>query len=155
MTLSPEQRHLLDFIQRRGGTVTVRSVMQSYAPIKNQRIEAEAALNALSAIDYGNGDSSARRKRAGGQRYFSNYCLIYETVASKSIRAAHDPKQNKAPHRKALPAIIYALTNHESVESIRKYHKSRHTVLAIREQYSHEIETTQARIKGGNRGALL
>jgi hypothetical protein len=101
----------LDFIQRRGGTVAVRSVMQSYAPIKNQRIEAEAALNALSAIDYGNGDSSARRKRAGGQRYFSNYCLIYETVASKSIRAAHDPKQNKAPHRKALP-VRQAAGNH-------------------------------------------
>jgi hypothetical protein len=37
----------------RGGTVTVRNLMQSYAPLKNQRVEAEAALNALSAIDYG------------------------------------------------------------------------------------------------------
>jgi hypothetical protein len=53
MTLSPEQRHLLAFIQRRGGTVTVRDLMQSYAPLKNQRSKAEAALNALSTIDYG------------------------------------------------------------------------------------------------------
>jgi hypothetical protein len=52
-------------------------------------------------------------------------------------------------------AIIYALANHESVESIRKYHKSRHTVLAIREQYSHEIETAQARIKGQSRRITL
>jgi hypothetical protein len=48
-----EQQRLVGFIQRRGGTVTVRSLMQSYAPLKNQRSKAEAALNALSAIDYG------------------------------------------------------------------------------------------------------
>jgi hypothetical protein len=48
-----EQQRLVEFIQRRGGTVTVRDLMQSYAPLKNQRVEAEAALNALSAIDYG------------------------------------------------------------------------------------------------------
>jgi hypothetical protein len=44
--------------------------------------------------------------------------------------------------------IIYALANHESVESIRRnYHVSRHTVLAIREQYPHEIEAAQQEIK--------
>jgi hypothetical protein len=43
----------VEFIQRRGGTVTVRGLMQAYAPLKNKRKETEAALNALSAIDYG------------------------------------------------------------------------------------------------------
>jgi hypothetical protein len=45
-------------------------------------------------------------------------------------------------------AIIYALANHESVESIRRtLHVSRHTVLAIREQYAQEIEAAQEDIK--------
>jgi hypothetical protein len=45
-------------------------------------------------------------------------------------------------------AIIYALANGESVESIRRtLHASRHTVLAIREQYPHEIEAAQEDIK--------
>jgi hypothetical protein len=65
MTLSPEQRHLLNFIQRRGGTVTVRSLMQSYAPIKNQRAKAEAALNALSAVDYGKWGLFSTTKNGG------------------------------------------------------------------------------------------
>jgi hypothetical protein len=44
--------------------------------------------------------------------------------------------------------VICALANHESVESIRrKYHMSRHKVLAIREQYPHEIEAAQEDIK--------
>jgi hypothetical protein len=42
-----EQRELCEFIERRGGTVTVRDVMQSYAPLKNERDEAERALAAL------------------------------------------------------------------------------------------------------------
>jgi hypothetical protein len=45
-------------------------------------------------------------------------------------------------------AVIYALANHESVESIRrKYHMSRHKVLAIRDQHPQEIEAAQKRIK--------
>ena len=45
-------------------------------------------------------------------------------------------------------AIVYALANRESVESIRRnYHVSRHNVLAIREQYPREIEAAQQRIK--------
>src|SRR5262245_34866897 len=45
-------------------------------------------------------------------------------------------------------AIIYGLSNDESVEFIRrKYHVSCHTVLAIREQYAPDIEAAQERIK--------
>jgi len=36
-----EQRELIEFIQRRGGAVTVRDVMQGYWPLKNQKDEAE------------------------------------------------------------------------------------------------------------------
>jgi hypothetical protein len=41
--------HLLEFIRHRGETVTVRCLMQPYAPPKNQRKETEGALSALSA----------------------------------------------------------------------------------------------------------
>jgi hypothetical protein len=91
--------------------VTVRDLMQSYAPLKNQRVEAEAALNALSAIDYGKWSLLARQRRAGDQPDFSSYCLIYETVVSKSIRAVYEPKQAKATQRKTL-LVRHAAGNH-------------------------------------------
>jgi hypothetical protein len=46
----PEQREtrkLVEFIQSRGGSVTVRDLMQSYWPLKNNKDGAERALNAL------------------------------------------------------------------------------------------------------------
>jgi Protein of unknown function (DUF3987) len=42
-----ERRELIEFIERRGGTVRVRDLMQSYTPLKNQREKAEQQLNAL------------------------------------------------------------------------------------------------------------
>jgi hypothetical protein len=42
-----EQRELCEFIERRGGTVTVRDVITYYRPLKNQREKAEQQLNAL------------------------------------------------------------------------------------------------------------
>jgi hypothetical protein len=57
----------------------------------------------------------------------------------------HNAKRCRVAKRQA---IIYALANHESVESIRRnYQVSRHTVLAIRKQYEHQIEAAQKRIK--------
>jgi hypothetical protein len=57
----------------------------------------------------------------------------------------HNAKRCRFAKRQA---IIYALANHESVESIRRnYRTSRHTVLAIRQQYPHEIEAAQEDIK--------
>jgi hypothetical protein len=57
----------------------------------------------------------------------------------------HNAKRCRLPERHA---IILALANYESVESIRrKYRVSRHKVLAIRDQYPHEIEAAQKRIK--------
>jgi hypothetical protein len=50
LTETPPQRNrrtLLEFIERRGGRVTVRDVMQSYRRLKNQRDQAESELNAL------------------------------------------------------------------------------------------------------------
>ena len=47
-----------------------------------------------------------------------------------------------------LRAIIYALANNDSIESMRRtLHVSRHTVLAIRDQYSKEIQSAQEDIK--------
>src|SRR5262245_10638617 len=59
-------------------------------------------------------------------------------------RRRHNAKRCRFATRQA---IICGLANDESVEFIRrKYHISRHTVLAIREQYAHEIEATRERI---------
>jgi Protein of unknown function (DUF3987) len=47
---TPEQREtrkLIEFIQSRGGAVTMRDVMQSYWPLKNNKDGADRALNAL------------------------------------------------------------------------------------------------------------
>jgi hypothetical protein len=69
--------------------------------------------------------------------------VIGETDHPKTRR--HNAKRCRVAVRQA---IIYALANGESVESIRRtLHASRHTVLAIREQYPHEIEAAQKRIK--------
>ena len=57
----------------------------------------------------------------------------------------HNAKRCRFAKRQA---IIYALANHYSVESIRRNCRaSRHTVLDIREQYPHEIEAAQEDIK--------
>ena len=42
-----EQRELVEFIERRGGTVTVRDVITYYRSLKNQREKAEQQLDAL------------------------------------------------------------------------------------------------------------
>ena len=48
-----EQRKLVEFIESRGGAVTVRDAMQSYWPLKNQREQAEAALGGLTKVGRG------------------------------------------------------------------------------------------------------
>jgi Protein of unknown function (DUF3987) len=48
-----EQRRLTEYIEARGGVVRVRELMQSCAPLKNQKAKAEAALSAL--VDAGLG----------------------------------------------------------------------------------------------------
>jgi hypothetical protein len=52
-----EQRKLVEFIESRGGTVRVRDLMQSYAPLKNQKEKAEAELNALAIAGRGKWES--------------------------------------------------------------------------------------------------
>jgi len=42
-----ERRKLIEFIERRGGHVTVREVTQSFRPLRSNRDEAERQLNAL------------------------------------------------------------------------------------------------------------
>jgi hypothetical protein len=49
-----KQRKLREFIESRGDSVTVRDVMQSYRPLRNQKAKTEAELNALAAAGYGN-----------------------------------------------------------------------------------------------------
>ena len=48
-----ERRELIEFIKRRGGTVTVRDVITYHWPLKNQTEKAEAQLNSLEKAGYG------------------------------------------------------------------------------------------------------
>jgi hypothetical protein len=48
-----EQRDFVEFIERRGRTVTVRDVITYYRPLRNNRDEAERRLNALVRAGYG------------------------------------------------------------------------------------------------------
>jgi hypothetical protein len=48
-----ERRKLVEFIESRGGALTVHEVMQCYWPLKNQREKAEAALNGLAKAGRG------------------------------------------------------------------------------------------------------
>jgi hypothetical protein len=60
-----ETRKLVEFIESRGGAVTVREVMQSYWPLKNQREEAEAALNSLAKRGRGKWEQVPTTARGG------------------------------------------------------------------------------------------
>jgi hypothetical protein len=48
-----EMRELLEFIERRGGTVSVRDIMQFYRPLRDQRNEAERQLGVLVRNGFG------------------------------------------------------------------------------------------------------
>jgi hypothetical protein len=57
----------------------------------------------------------------------------------------HNAKRCRLATRQA---IIYALATGESVECTRRtFHVSRHTVLAVRNQYAQEIEAAQEEVK--------
>ena len=64
-----------------------------------------------------------------------------------------NPNKPRRHNAKRLPfaklqAIIYALANNDSIESIRRtYHVSRHTVHAVRNQCAQEIEAARERIR--------
>ena len=49
-----DRRRLVEFIESRNGSVTVREVTQSFRPLKNQRDKTEAALNKLVSTGHGN-----------------------------------------------------------------------------------------------------
>jgi uncharacterized protein DUF3987 len=60
-----EARELDEFIKRRGWIVTVRDVMQNYAPLKNQKKKVEAALNARVAAGRGTWEPIGTTEKGG------------------------------------------------------------------------------------------
>jgi hypothetical protein len=85
------------------------------------------------------------------------YLIVDEANNGESLSQPDRPNSDRHNAKRLTfakrQAIIYALANHESVESIRRtLHTSRHIVLAVRGQYPHEIEAAQEDIK--NRIAL-
>jgi uncharacterized protein DUF3987 len=65
---TPEQRllrRLFEFIQSRGGSVTIREVTQSFRPLKNNRDEAERQLNKLVAARLGNWEEVGTTEKGG------------------------------------------------------------------------------------------
>jgi len=68
MSETPQQaelRRLDEFIERRGGAVTIRNVMQCYAPLKNKKEETEAKLEALVKAGSGKWESVAATAKGG------------------------------------------------------------------------------------------
>ena len=70
---------LVEFIETRGGEVTVREVMQSYWPLKNKREETESALNRLVVAGVGEVARGQTRRTAADRPTFSSY---YRTSTS-------------------------------------------------------------------------
>jgi hypothetical protein len=60
-----ERRKLVELIQSREWSVTVRDVMQSYRPLRNKREEAEAALNDLEKTGQGKWEPVAPSAKGG------------------------------------------------------------------------------------------
>ncbi len=58
-------RRLVEFIQRRGGTVRVSEVVTNYRPLKNQTAQAQEALAALQRAGYGSWASVPTTARGG------------------------------------------------------------------------------------------
>ena len=75
-----EQRKLVEFIESRGGAVSVRDLMQSYAPLKNQKEKAEATLNAL--INNGLGQRE-EVKHAGAGRPTTEFRLVRPSTSTQ------------------------------------------------------------------------
>jgi len=67
-----ERNHgrLIDFIEQRGGTVRVRDLMQSYAPLKNKRSKAEQILAQLIEAGIGEWVEGAHGVRGRPARKF-------------------------------------------------------------------------------------
>jgi Protein of unknown function (DUF3987) len=65
-----DQRGLLEFVARRGGLVTVRSVMQGFWRLKGQREQAEFELNMLVKAGFGKWTERRSGTRGPGAVYF-------------------------------------------------------------------------------------
>src|SRR5262249_5070547 len=60
-----EQRKLIEFIESRGGAVSVREVMQSYSPLKDQKERTEQQLTALENAGIGGWKPTDTTTRGG------------------------------------------------------------------------------------------
>ncbi len=68
MSETPEQattRRLVEYIQRRGGSVTTREVITNYAPLKNQTERTEATLIQLQKTGYGEWEPVPTTQKGG------------------------------------------------------------------------------------------
>jgi hypothetical protein len=82
------QRKLIEFIQSRGGSVTVREVMQYYRPLRDNREEAERALNALFKTGRGEWVEIRTGKRGPATRKFRYLQVSTSTSFPETPRIA-------------------------------------------------------------------
>ena len=105
-----EQREFWEFIERRGGTVTVRDVITYYRPLRNQREKAERELNALVKAGRGKWEEIRPGGRGRPTRVFrlllasasaqivstrgkTPNCADADTMKDRENAAVHEPEE--------------------------------------------------------------
>jgi hypothetical protein len=79
-----EQRKLIEFVESRGGTVSVREIMQGHWPLKNQREKTEQQLDALETTGIGKWEPVGTSAKGGRPtRKFQLLTGIYSTKPSR------------------------------------------------------------------------
>ncbi len=89
-----ETRRLVEFINRRGGAVTVRDVVTYYRPLKNQTKLAETALAALHEAGHGAWEPMPSTARGG--KPTQRFRLHRRTVGVSASAKPRDPRGKSA-----------------------------------------------------------
>jgi hypothetical protein len=99
-----ERRELVEFIRKRGGSVTVRDIMQLFRPLKNNRDEAERQLTALVRAKHGEWIET-KGKRGPSTREFQLLQVSTSTGFKISPSIASKPVDVDSPNsRKITPS---------------------------------------------------
>jgi hypothetical protein len=98
-----EQRKLVEFIQSRGGVVTARDLMQSFRPLKNERDNAETALNALASAGIGKWEESQHTGAGRPGRKFRLSTVSTSTQFDESRGKMDNSVDVDSPNNQKMP----------------------------------------------------
>ena len=100
-----ERRELVQFIQKRGGSVTVRDIMQSFTRLKNDRDGAERELHAL--VKGGLARTSESKPAKGG----------WKTVIFQLLRVSTSTLDSHNTNEKPPPSVDVDAPSPEKIAS--------------------------------------